>query len=298
MGLLDKAAAAGGNDTEDKKAKAAPKAVPKAKPVAKAVAKAKPAAKAVAKAKPAANAKPAKAKVPRARPAGLSGDYELASGMNRRISWLVNFIVNFGVLFAAIFIATSDTGVVTTILFAVSGGIIVINVIFIPMKFSRNIGQFVSRTKYVRGDGRDPLFLHGILVNSAGLAALIGLIMVGTQFQNLSEDGNTGAIVMFSLGTVFMILWFIDRYLRNGSEMSQGVYDLLFGAYLVKYTPSEEEKATGIWARLENMGNFGDQLLERQEKRQAKIAAKGAASSVEEENKDDSSDESSDSKTE
>lgn len=265
MGLLDKAAAAGGNETAAAKSKPTEVATPKT--VAKAAAKAKPVAKA---------AKAAKVKTPRARPAGLSEDYELASNMNRRISWLVNFIVNFGVLFAAIFIAAGDTGVVTTILFAVSGGIIIINVIFIPMKFSRNIGQFVSRTKFVRGDGKNPLFLHGILVNSTGLAALIGVIMIATQFQKLSEEDNTTAIILFSLGAVFLILWFIDRFLRNGSEMSQGLYDLLFGAYLVKYVPSEEERATGIWARLENMGNFGDQLLERQEKRAAKAAQKAA----------------------
>jgi hypothetical protein len=265
MGLLDKAAAAGGNETAAAKPK--PVEVTTPKTVAKAAAKAKPVAKA---------AKAAKVKAPRARPAGLSEDYELASNMNRRISWLVNFIVNFGVLFAAIFIAAGDTGVVTTILFAVSGGIIIINVMFIPMKFSRNIGQFVSRTKFVRGDGKNPLFLHGILVNSTGLAALIGVIMIATQFQKLSEEDNTTAIILFSLGAVFLILWFIDRFLRNGSEMSQGLYDLLFGAYLVKYVPSEEERATGIWARLENMGNFGDQLLERQEKRAAKAAEKAA----------------------
>jgi len=265
MGLLDKAAAAGGNETAAAKPKPAEVATPKT--VAKAAAKAKPVAKAV---------KAAKVKAPRARPASLSEDYELASNMNRRISWLVNFIVNFGVLFAAIFIAAGDTGVVTTILFAVSGGIIIINVMFIPMKFSRNVGQFVSRTKFVRGDGKNPLFLHGILVNSTGLAALIGVIMIATQFQKLSEEDNTTAIILFSLGAVFLILWFIDRFLRNGSEMSQGLYDLLFGAYLVKYVPSEEERATGIWARLENMGNFGDQLLERQEKRAAKAAEKAA----------------------
>ena len=46
--------------------------------------------------------------------------------------------------------------------------------------------------------------------------------------------------------------------------------DLGFGAYLVKYVPSEDEKASGIWARLENMGNFGDQLVKRQEERKAK----------------------------
>ncbi|MGB0236567.1 MAG: hypothetical protein ACPIA6_06165 [Poseidonia sp.] len=268
MGLLDKAAASGGDE---------PKPKAKALPKAKAVAKAKPAAKAVAK--PAKAAKPAKVKkerAPRARPMELSDDYELASKMNRRISSLVNFFINFGVLFAALFIATSDTGIVTTILFAASGGIIIINAIFIPMKFSRNLGQFVSRTKFVRGDGSNPLFLHGILVNTSGLLALIGLILVGTQFQNLSESDNTGAIISFSLGTIFMILWFVDRYLRSGSAMGQGLYDLAFRAYLVKYVPTEEEKASGIWARLENMGNFGDQLVKRQEERKAKKESKKA----------------------
>ena len=264
MGLLDKAAASG---SEDPKPKA--KAVAKAKPVAKAKAKAKP-----VKAQRAAKVK--KERAPRARPMELSDDYELATKMNRRISSLVNFFINFGVLFAALFIASADTSIVTTILFTISGGIIILNAIFIPMKFSRNLGQFVSRTKYVRGDGTNPLFLHGILVNTAGLFSLVGLIMVATQFQNLSEADNTGAIISFSLGTIFIILWFVDRYLRNGSAMGQGLYDLAFRAYLVKYIPSDDEKASGIWARLENMGNFGDQLVKRQEERKAKKESKKA----------------------
>jgi hypothetical protein len=275
MGLLDKA----GAGAEEKKPAAA-KAVAKAAPAAKAVAKAAPAAKAV-------KAKQAKAKAPRARPMGLSDDYELASGMNRRISWLVNFIINFGVLFAALFIAASDTGIVTTILFATSFAVILLNTVVIPMKFSRNLGQFVSRTKFVRGDGTNPLFLHGILANTAGLLSLIGLIVVATQFQNLSEADNTAAIIFFSLGTVFIILWFIDRFLRNGSEMGQGLYDMLFRAFLVKYVPSEEEKATGIWARLENMGNFGDQLMKRQEERKTKKEQKDSEKSEETTPKED-----------
>ena len=267
MGLLDKAAASEG---EEKKPKAVAKAVAKAKPVAKAVAKAKP----VAKAKAARPAKVKKERAPRARPMGLSEDYELATKMNRRISSLVNFFINFGVLFGALFIASSDTGIITTILFATSGAIIILNAIFIPMKFSRNLGQFVSRTKYVRGDGSNPLFLHGILVNTAGLLSLIGLILVATQFQNLSEADNTMAIVYFAMGAIFIVLWFVDRYLRSGSAMGQGLYDLAFRAFLVKYVPTEDEKASGIWARLENMGNFGDQLVKRQEERKAKKIVK------------------------
>ena len=76
--------------------------------------------------------------------------------MNRRISSLVNFVINFGVLFAALFIGANDTNLITTILFATSGGIIILNAIFISMRFSRNLGQFVSRTKYVRGDRSNP----------------------------------------------------------------------------------------------------------------------------------------------
>jgi len=282
MGLLDKAGAASGGEKKEVK-KAVAKAVPKA--VAKAVPKAvaKEAPKSVA-------AKPKKAKSPKAakaRPISLADDYELASTMNRRISWLVNFIVNFGVLFAAIFIAASDTGIITTILFATSGAVIIVNIIFIPMKFSRNIGQFVSRTKFVRGDGTNPFFLHGILVNSIGLASLIGIIFIATQFQKLTDENNTNAIILFSLGTIAVIIWFIDRFLRNGSEMGQGLFDLMFKAYLVKYVPSEDEKATGIWARLENMGNFGDQLVKRTEDRQAKKVAQKVSKDSEDSSKSD-----------
>lgn len=279
MGLLDKAAA---SDKEDTKPKAkAKKAAAKAKP-AKA-AKAKP-----VKAERAPKAK--KVKAPRARPMELSDEYELASTMNRRISSLVNFVINFGVLFAALFIGANDTNLITTILFATSGGIIILNAIFIPMRFSRNLGQFVSRTKYVRGDGSNPLFLHGILANTAGLLALIGLIFVATQFQKLTEADNTGAIIFFSLGTIFILLWFVDRYLRNGSAMGQGLYDLAFRAYLVKYVPSDDEKATGIWSRLENMGNFGDQLIKRQEDRKAKREIKKAEAEAAAQEEDEAGD--------
>ena len=170
----------------------------------------------------------------------LSDEYELASKMNRRISSLVNFFINFGVLFAALFIATSDTGIVTTILFAASGGIIIINAIFIPMKFSRNSGNSYPVQNSFAAMVQTPVF--GILVNTSGLLALIGLILVGTQFQNLSESDNTGAIISFALGTIFMILWFVDRYLRSGSAMGQGLYDLAFRAYLVKYVPTEKKR--------------------------------------------------------
>ena len=48
----------------------------------------------------------------------------------------------------------------------------------------------------------------------------------------------------------------------------------------------KDEKATGIWARLENMGNFGEQLLKRQEE-QGKERGKGSKAGEETELQED-----------
>jgi len=264
MGLLDKAT----NSAEE---------TPKAEPVKPSPTTTKAAAAAPAKTvEKAVKSKAPKAKAPKAQPLGLSDDYELASILNVRITWIVNLIINFGLLVGAIAMnvftgGAGNGGLVNTLMFLGAFALLIINILIIPMKFSRNIGQFVSRTKYVKSDGSNPNIMHGVLVNSLGLLFLLGLIMVIVNISKLGDaDAKNSAIVYISIGSIFVILWGINRYLKNGSELNQGLFDLLFGAFLVKYVPSEEEKATGIWARLENMGNFGDQMKERLEKKQKK----------------------------
>ena len=261
MGLLDKV-----NESSEEVER------PKAKPVAKAVPVEE--AKPVAKAKPVQKAKPKKAKkVPKARPQGLSSEFELASDMNRRINWLINFIVNFGFLIAGLvmnILTGGSSGIgIYTYLFGAAIIVLILNIFIIPMKFSRNLGQFTSKTKYVKGDGTNPFFLHGILVNTIGIFALAGIIMVSTQATKIGSDDSNAAIYT-ATGTIFIILWFVNRYIRNGSELNQGMFDLMFGAYEVKFIPAESDKATGIFARLENMGSFGDKLIQRQEDRKQK----------------------------
>ena len=261
MGLLDKV-----NESSEEVER------PKAKPVAKAVPVEQ--AKPVAKAKPVQKAKPKKAtKVPKARPQGLSSEFELASDMNRRINWLINFVVNFGFLIAGLvmnILTGGSSGIgIYTYLFGAAIIVLILNIFIIPMKFSRNLGQFTSKTKYVKGDGTNPFFLHGILVNTIGIFALAGIIMVSTQATKIGSDDSNAAIYT-ATGTIFIILWFVNRYIRNGSELNQGMFDLMFGAYEVKFIPAESDKATGIFARLENMGSFGDKLIQRQEDRKQK----------------------------
>ena len=273
MGLLDKV-----ESNETKEAKKAPAKAAKAAKVAEAVPVAAKAAKPKKEKKP---------KVKKARPASLSSEFEIAPKLSRVISWWVNFIANFSVLIAGLVMSAltggSSGGLETTILFMVAIVALFFNALFLPIYTGRNLGQYTSSTRYIRGDGSKPLFLHSLFVNNIGLLSLIGFIMVFTQAGAIS-DGGTAPIVMTSIGAVLMILWIVNWQFSRNSELDQGLFDLMFGAYLVRYVP--EEKATsGFRARLESMSQFGEKYAKRVEER-AKVREEKAS---EENNSEDSS---------
>ena len=279
MGLLDKVES---NETESTK-KAPAKAVKAAK-----VAKAAPVA---AKAAPTKPKKEKKEKVKKARPAGLSSEFEIAPKLSRVISWWVNFLANFSVLIAALFMSAftggQSGGLETTILFIVAIVVWFFNAIFLPFYTGRNLGQYTSSTRFIRGDGSKPIFLHGLFVNNIGLLSLVGFIMVFTQAGQIS-DGGTTPIVMTSVGAIFMVLWIVNWQFTRNSDLNQGLFDLMFGSYLVRYVP--EEKATsGFRARLESMSQFGEKYAKRVEDRAKAREVKAS----EKENADEPSDETS-----
>ena len=288
MGLLDKV----DNMDDAKPAKAKPKA-------AKAVAKATPkAAKAVAKkatpkaAKPAAKTIKSKDKggdkPEKIRPTGLPEGFELAGNMPRYIGWIINFAWNFGVAIGLLSILSTGADSDLTIGWAVAGLMIIINWLVLPIWTGRNIGEFVSRTKYINSSGSKPIFLHAILNNSIGFLSLIGLILMMANFQNI---GTTG-MVPFITGVVFIVFWIFNFFLKKNSDFSQGVFDLAFSSYLVKHVATGDE--TGWMARFESLGDFGDKWAERsanrEDKQKAKAAKKAAKALAKKESDEESSD--------
>ena len=270
MGLLDKV----DNMDDAKPAKAKPKA-------AKAVAKATPkAAKAVAKkatpkaAKPAAKTKKLKEeggdKPEKIRPTGLPEGFELAGNMPRYIGWIINFAWNFGVSIGLLSILSTGADSDLTIGWAVALLMILINWLVLPIWTGRNIGEFVSRTKYINSSGSKPIFLHAVLNNSIGFLSLIGLILMMANFQNISTSG----MVPFITGVVFIVFWIFNFFLKKNSDFSQGIFDLAFSSYLVKHVATGEE--TGWMARFESLGDFGDKWAERSANREDKQKAKAA----------------------
>ena len=298
MGLLDKV----DNIDDAKPAKAKPKA-------AKAVAKAAPkAAKAVAKkatpkAAKAKAAKPASVSIKgkggsdepeKIRPTGLPEGYELAGNMSRYIGWIINFGWNFGVAIGLLSILSTGADSDLTIGWAAAGGMILVNWLVLPIWTGRNIGEFVSRTKYINSSGNKPIFLHAILNNSIGFLSLIGLIMMMANFQNISTSG----MVPFIVGVLFIVFWIFNFFLKKNSDFSQGAFDLAFSSYLVKHVASGDE--TGWLARFESLGDFGDKWAEKSANRQVKQkekaekkAAKAAENEAAEEESSDSEEETS-----
>ena len=284
MGLLDKV----DNLEETKPAKATPKkAVAKKATPKKAVAK-KATPKAVAKkATPKAAAKKSsrKEKPEKIRPTGLPEGFELSGTMPRYIGWLINFGWNFGVLIGTLSIFAFSEGDFTYP-FLGAALMIILNWLVIPIWLGRNIGEFVSRTKYINSSGSKPNPVHAVLNNSLGFMFLIGFILIAVNVSNFStSNGKTWVAV----GFLMVIIWVVNFFLKKNSDYSQGMFDLLFSAYSVNHVSTGSE--TGWLAKFEGLGDFGDKFEQRQEARREKAAKKAEmkANATDESNEEEDS---------
>ena len=284
MGLLDKVENA---KEEDPKKAVAKKATPK-----KAVAKKATPKKAVAKKAVAKAAKPAKAKrekpkrerEPRIRPSGLPEGYELAGKMPRYIGWLINFAWNFGVIIGVGSIMATGANSDLTIVVGLGGLMVLFNWLVMPIWTGRNIGEFVSRTKYINSSGNKPIPVHAILNNSLGFLSLFGVYLMFSQFQFLSSGG----MPLFITGVLLIIIWVVNFFFKRNSDYTQGLFDLAFSSYLVKHVSTGDE--TGWLARFEALGDFGDKWQEKQAQRQEKAKAKAKKKAQEAADKSESKD--------
>jgi len=272
MGLLDKV----DNLDDAKPAKATAKAAKPAKATAKA-------AKPVKAAKAAKTAKPAKAKsdkTKKIRPTGLPEGYELAGNMPRYIGWIINFGWNFGLPIGLLSMIATGADPDLTVGWGAAGLMILVNWLVMPIWTGRNIGEFVSRTKFINSSGNKPMFIHAVLNNSIGFLSLIGLVMMMAYFQDI----DAGGMAPFVTGIFFVVFWIFNFFLKKNSDYSQGVFDLAFSAYLVKHVATGTE--TGWLARFESLGDFGDKWQQKSAERQIKAKEKAEKKAAEAAEKD------------
>ena len=246
------------------------------KPVKKAVAKKAVAKKAVARKttpeRPVAKAAKTTTQEAKLRPTGLPEGFELAGGMPRYISWLINFAVNFGLLIMGVSMNITSSGGggpgASTWILAGAIAAILVNTMVMPVWTGRNFGEFTSRTKYINVYGNRPLFLHPIFNNLLGFLSLIGFFFVFTSMSELSDSQKE--VTYFVIGIILMVIWVVNFFFKKNSDYSQGLFDMMFKCYLVKHVATGEE--TGWFARFEALGDFGDKYTEKSAARETKRA--------------------------
>ena len=198
-------------------------------------------------------------------PRELPDDFVKASKPNRFARWLFDFLVNWGLIFGVLFYyAFVDSGTGNAWMLVVLAILIPIgNIIVMPIMTNRTMGNFMSRTKFITYKSKPPLFVHQILYGLGFPLILFGIFVMGADIFNI-ENGAVRILV----GFCFWLPSLSDMITKIVmSEKKQGLYDLIFGAYLVHHIPTGSEK--GWLAKLEKMGDFAEtkfKLSERSEK--------------------------------
>ena len=175
---------------------------------------------------------------------------------------------NFGLSIGLLSMIATGADPDLTVGWGAAGLMILVNWLVMPIWTGRNIGEFVSRTKFINSSGNKPMFIHAVLNNSIGFLSLIGLLMMMTNFQNIDASG----MAPFVTGILFVVFWIFNFFLKKNSDFSQGVFDLAFSAYLVKHVATGTE--TGWLARFESLGDFGDKWEQKSAERQIKAKEK------------------------
>ncbi len=187
---------------------------------------------------------------------GPPGDFIIASKGARRSRGLVDFIVNWTLPITILTIEAMGTFWNPTWLWVAGLAIIVFNIGYLPYAHKRTIGNFVSRTRYVNRHGKDPIFLY-VTIKMMTVPFIMGALILIATFAGEIQDSKE-AITPFAIGVAFALVPFSDWVvLKVRHEAGQGLWDTIFGAYIVAHVP--EEGAEGWLAKLEATGDYFEQ---------------------------------------
>ncbi len=198
-------------------------------------------------------AKVKKAKKPRDRvDRSLTGDFEKAGMAAFSFRRLIDFIANIGwsipILGLTMFGTNSD------FTWFLLGGmcITLLNTIVLPVQFGRTLGNFTTRTAFVRHTGKQPLAIFHLL--KAMFLPFIVVGLFGLQMAISYSDGtNIILLIICMICLLIVIAEIVIGRIRKGDR--QGLWESVFlGVYLVKHASSGE--SSGWLKRLESSGDF------------------------------------------
>ena len=261
MGLLEKA---GNAQKDDGKAAKAVKAEEEATKFNETVAKATKKEEPTSKPKKAAKVKKTKtkkAKTPRVRKERVIKEFpEGFDQVNKARAWfrtIVDLAVNFS-LFSFYLLTNIVAGGASDLTYVLIISLIlpIFNLIFMPYKTGRTVGQWITTTRYVNSRGKNPPFLYHLLKSSpvisylSGAGAFLVLISASTEWTN----GMIGVVV--TLVIIFLLVpgnWLFKKL----HYQSFGIWEFLFGGvWNARAQKGEGGTGNKLFQRLESLSDY------------------------------------------
>ena len=267
MGLLEKA---GKISDEEKKEEPVPVATPiKADPAPvtkKSKASRKKSAKAPKKAAPK-KPKKTKARRPKSEPKVIPEGFEEVVGARSSLRLFIDFSVNFGFIIA-IFVAFALIEIPTTLFLSIALLLSIFNLIIMPIRFKRSMGNVISRTQFINSRGDNATFIYHSMKNTTLASYFIFLLGVFFGISMLGDSSGIeggdfmNAFIAICLSTILIPL--LDYIFRRTREDSMGLWEVAFGGiWLAKATssPSDNSKSR-FMQRLESMADYAESRVD------------------------------------
>jgi len=182
----------------------------------------------------------------------LKGDFERAGTAAYSFRRVIDFIANVGWSFPLIFIMGSGSNFSPT--YFLLGGLLItiLNTVVLPIQFGRTLGNFTTRTSFVRHSGTNPIFLYHFLKAMFLPFAMAGLFSIQLGL-NYEKGDSPLALIICVLCLLIVIADIVVGRIRKADR--QGLWETAFlGVYLVKHVSSGE--SSGWLKRLESSGDF------------------------------------------
>jgi hypothetical protein len=185
----------------------------------------------------------------------ISEDREIAGMAAFSFRRIVDFIVNYG--WAIPILGISLLGTNADFTWFIIGGLalMLLNNIVLPYQFGRTLGNFTTRTMFVRHTGKAPMFMFFLMKTFYFPFLLLGLFGIQLALE-YSKDTNIVVLVICIISLLIFLADTIISRIRKDDRM--GLWETAFlGVWLTKHISSGE--SSGWLKRLESSGDFFEQ---------------------------------------
>ncbi len=185
----------------------------------------------------------------------ISEDREIAGMAAFSFRRIVDFIVNYG--WAIPILGISLLGTNADFTWFIIGGLalMLLNNIVLPYQFGRTLGNFTTRTMFVRHTGKPPMFMFFLMKTFYFPFLLLGLFGIQLALE-YSKETNIVVLVICIVSLLIFLADTIISRIRKDDRM--GLWETAFlGVWLTKHISSGE--SSGWLKRLESSGDFFEQ---------------------------------------